>query len=207
MEFPPHAAWLDFRSPEDDEAFRVLRVLREPRAAQAGCWQRRWVVLYQGMLTLFQDESCTRSTARLALPSAARALAFQDPRAPTRTALRLARPHGFLVDLNPLDAEDPSLPSGEFRQLLMFEAADAEDLKVWLDVLRPRMDASRVPAPVLPKERLGRCTVGCAPACRGRSPLSARVQHSEARHVHHLSRPASSTSTISVTTKMIRLGL
>ena len=77
MEFPPHAAWLDFRSPEDDEA----------------CWQRRWVVLYQGMLTLFQDESCTRSTARLVLPNKARALAFQDPRAPKRAAL-LERPYG-----------------------------------------------------------------------------------------------------------------
>ncbi|CAK8994030.1 26S proteasome non-ATPase regulatory subunit 10 [Durusdinium trenchii] len=132
MECPSHAAWLAFRSPEDEEA---------------GCWQHRWVVLqHSGVLTLFQDESCKRSIGRLELQPNARVLTFADPRAPNLAAkLRGHRPHGFLLELNPLDAEDYALPSGEFRQLLMFEAADAEELEAWLEVFSRRQAMLQVP--------------------------------------------------------------
>ncbi|CAL1151391.1 unnamed protein product, partial [Cladocopium goreaui] len=135
MEFPSHAAWLDFRSPEDEEA---------------GAWQRRWAVLHCGELNLFQDESCKRRTARLALPRNLRALAFGDPRAPHRAAqLRGQRPQGFLLELNPLDAEDDAWPSGEFRQLLLFEAPDEQQLQTWLERFRgqPATDSIQRPAP------------------------------------------------------------
>lgn len=117
-----YAAWLDFRSPEDDES---------------GCWQRRWAVLSQGFLSLFPDDTCTRATGRLRLPATARALAFGDPRSPGRAAkLRGHRPCGLLLELNPLEAEDAGeLPCGEFRQLLLFDALEPAALKVWLEKL------------------------------------------------------------------------
>lgn len=88
-------------------------------------WQRRWCILRAKSFLYYKDETCKVAHGRVNLHPNTTIVRFNDELAPAAcNQLSTSRPFGFMLDVNPA--------RGDQRQLLYFDACDAEVLNLWV---------------------------------------------------------------------------
>eukprot|EP00440_Ansanella_granifera_P060465 gb/GFBE01065538.1/.p1 GENE.gb/GFBE01065538.1/~~gb/GFBE01065538.1/.p1 ORF type:complete len:249 (+),score=33.00 gb/GFBE01065538.1/:1-747(+) len=91
-------------------------------------WLRRWCVLEPYLFSWFEDESRQACLGHTMLLQHSRAVPFARRDAPGRASMYFqGRPYGFVLDVDPSKGSD--------RELLYFDAASAERLRFWVDVI------------------------------------------------------------------------